>query len=270
MLTSIMLTLTAEHDVVLPAHLGRANYAETLRHIGQIDAALAEQIHAGEGPKPLTCSSLLGVRHGRENIVIAHGQQVGIRITGLTQAVSQALLAGLVQEPPTYWWLHEQRFAVISTCCNAQQDPWTGRTTYEDLAASRLLQREQPSRQAALEFASPTAFKSGGITMPVPLPGLVFGSLVERWNAFSPITLAPEMRRYGEEMMAISRYRLESQVIEQKNKGLRIGGVGRATYVATGGDRYWLGVMNMLADFALYSGVGVQTATGMGQARRVG
>ena len=269
MLTSIMLTLSAERDAVLPAYLGRANYAETLRHIGQSDAALAEQIHAGDGPKPLTCSSLLGVKRGRENIFVSAQQQFFIRFTGLTQPVSQALLTGLVQAPPSEWQLHEHTFAVTSVCCDTQQNAWTGHTTYEELAAAQLLQAGQPAHQVTLGFTSPTAFKSGGITVPVPLPGLVFGSLVERWNAFSPIKLSPEMRRFGEEMMAISRYRLESQAIEQKNKGVRIGGVGQVTYTATGGDRYWLGVMNMLADFALYSGVGVQTATGMGQTQRV-
>lgn len=126
-----------------------------------------------------------------------------------------------------------------------------------------------PPRQVTLEFASPTAFKSAGLTVPVPMPNLVFGSLVERWNAFSPVTLSPEMRRFGEEMVALSRYRLESRVVEQKNNALRIGGVGQATYVAVAADRYWLAVLQMLADFALYSGVGVQTATGMGQVRRV-
>ena len=78
------------------------------------------------------------------------------------------------------------------------------------------------------------------------------------------------MRRFGEEMVAISRYKLESRSVEGKQGGLRIGGVGQATYTALGGDRYWLGLLNMLADFALYSGVGMQTTTGMGQVRRVG
>ena len=103
----------------------------------------------------------------------------------------------------------------------------------------------------------------------IPLPGLVFGSLVERWNTFSPVVLSPEMRRFGEEVMAISRYRLASQTVESKAGGLRVGGMGTVTYRALGGDRYWLGVMHMLASFAFYSGVGVQTATGMGQARCV-
>ena len=34
-------------------------------------------------------------------------------------------------------------------------------------------------------------------------------------------------------------------------------------------DRYFRCVMQMLGHFALYSGIGVQTAVGMGQARRV-
>jgi CRISPR-associated endoribonuclease Cas6 len=107
------------------------------------------------------------------------------------------------------------------------------------------------------------------MTVPVPMPGLVFGSLVERWNAFSPITLSPDMRRYGEEVMAISQYSLRSAPVAQKAQGLRIGGVGEVTYRALSSDRYWIGVMHMLADFALFGGVGVQTATGMGQVRKV-
>lgn len=78
------------------------------------------------------------------------------------------------------------------------------------------------------------------------------------------------MRRFGEEMVALSNYRLESQVVPQKDGSPLIGGVGRATYTALGGDRYWLATMQMLADFALYSGVGVKTTIGMGQVRRVG
>jgi hypothetical protein len=45
--------------------------------------------------------------------------------------------------------------------------------------------------------------------------------------------------------------------------------LGQVTYTALDDDRYGLAALNILADFALYSGVGVQTATGMGQCRRV-
>ena len=77
------------------------------------------------------------------------------------------------------------------------------------------------------------------------------------------------MRRFGEEVMTISHYHLRSVPVAQKAQGLRIGGVGEVTYRALSSDRYWLGVMHMLAAFARFSGVGIQTATGMGQARKV-
>ena len=59
MLISILLTLTPETPATLPPDLGRAVQAETLARLGQVDPALAEAIHASDGPKPLTCSGLV-------------------------------------------------------------------------------------------------------------------------------------------------------------------------------------------------------------------
>ncbi|MEZ4864395.1 MAG: CRISPR system precrRNA processing endoribonuclease RAMP protein Cas6 [Caldilineaceae bacterium] len=270
MLISIVLTLTSSTDATLPAHLGRANYAATLARLQALDPALGPTIHDGDGPKAITCSDLLGGRAARDHMPIRAGERYYVRLTGLTPPVSQALETALLTDPPTTWLLADQRFAVAGVCCNADDDPWSGRTTYETLAAAQLLQKGRPERKVSLLFQSPTSFQSKGMHIPVPLPNLVFGSLVDRWNTFSPVTLSPEVRQFGEEMVALSNYRLESQVITQKKGTPLIGGVGRATYTALGGDRYWLATMQMLADFAMYSGVGVKTTIGMGQVRRVG
>ncbi|HHY54205.1 MAG TPA: CRISPR system precrRNA processing endoribonuclease RAMP protein Cas6 [Chloroflexi bacterium] len=269
MLISIVLTLVAAKEVTLPAFVGRANYAATLAQLGRVDAALAERIHQSDGPKPLTCSSLMGVHGGASGVTVGANTAVYVRMTGLTPEVSARLADALLSTPPTTWELGGEEFAVLEAICDPTRHGWSGQTTYEALAAAQLTRVDALDRQVTLEFAAPTAFKSKEMTVPVPLPGLVFGSLVERWNAFSPVVLSPEMRRYGEEVMAISRYRLESRAVGQKGDGLRIGGVGTVTYRALASDRYWLGVMHMLAEFALYGGVGVQTATGMGQARRI-
>jgi CRISPR-associated endoribonuclease Cas6 len=268
MLVSIVLTLASPAVKTLPSFLGRANYAAVLARVGRFDAALAERIHSREGPKPLTCSSLLGVSDRAREVTVSADAAVNVRVTGLTAEVSACLISALLDNPPDVWELDGHCFAVQTVVCDPARHAWSGSTSYETLAASQLMRADQLDRQVTLEFASPTAFKSKEMTMPVPLPGLVFGSLVERWNAFSPVALSPEMRAYGEEVMAISRYRLESRAVEQKNQAVRIGAVGQATYRALAGDRYWLGVMNMLAGFALYGGVGVQTTTGMGQVRR--
>ncbi len=275
MLISLLLTLTPDAAATLPAELGRAAQAETLARLGQVDPALAEAIHENNGPKPLTCSALLpagpapAARRPADSVVVRPDERYRVRVTGLTGPVSRALWAGFVAQPPAAWTLHGARFRVAEVICDPAADPWTGRTGYEALAAAALQRGEHLPRAITLEFASPTAFKSQEMQVPVPLPGLVFGSLVERWNAFAPLALDPDLRRFANERVAISRYRLESRPVPAKNAALRIGGVGQVTYAILDDDRYALAGLNILADFALYSGVGVQTATGMGQCRRV-
>lgn len=71
-----------------------------------------------------------------------------------------------------------------------------------------------------------------------------------------------------EENVALSRFDLRTRPVQTKNSGLYIGAEGMAQYTAVRRDRYWLVALNVLADFALFSGVGTQTTIGMGQARR--
>lgn len=275
MLISFLLVLTPEAPVTLPADLGRAVQAETLARLAQFAPALAQAIHASDGPKPLTCSGLVPAepadegRRPADSMSVRPGGRYFVRLTGLVEPVSRALLAGLVEEPPARWTLHGAPFRMLEAICDPTRDPWTGQTSCEALAAVALQHSDRLPRTITLEFISPTAFKSQEMQMPVPLPGLVFGSLTERWNAFSTVALDPDLRRFAEERVAISRYRLESRPAPTKNGALRIGGVGQVTYTALDDDRYALAALNILAGFALYSGVGVQTATGMGQCRRV-
>ena len=77
----------------------------------------------------------------------------------------------------------------------------------------------------------------------------------------------------AEQMIGISRYELRSIPVSQKGNGLRIGGVGRVDYTVVDEqaqqDRKTLGILQTLADFAFYSGVGIEAAKGMGQCRRL-
>ncbi|MBV7331731.1 CRISPR system precrRNA processing endoribonuclease RAMP protein Cas6 [Chloroflexi bacterium TSY] len=269
MLIAMTLTLVSEEDALLPRHLGRANYAEVLARLGQADRTLADEIHAGSGPKPLTCSGLLNGVSNRDGTAIKAGEPYFVRVTGLTQPVSEVLAGVLLEQTPEQWPLDGHPFAVVDVVCDGEKNPWSGRAIYEGLAAQMLLDAGRVARMVTLRFGSPTAFKlTQGMHLPVPLPGLVFGSLVERWNAFSQVTVSPEMRRFGEEMIAMSSYSLSSRPVVQKNGSLRIGGMGKVTYRAMGSDWYWLRVMQMLAEFAKFGGVGILTTAGMGQMRR--
>ena len=267
MLVSIVITVETDIELLLPRNLGRAHYAAILKRLDAAAGGLATAIHDGEGAKPLTCSDLLNGTGNRDGTRLARGTPYYLRVTGLTEKVSQTLLQTLVKTPPREIELDHNPLIVTGSTVDKADHAWAGSTTYEALTAHLMPQRATIPQQLTMQFASPTAFKQAGRHMPLPLPDLLFGSLVERWNAFSPLALSPDVRRFAAEMLALTRYRLQSRPVVQKNGALRIGGVGTASYRALGRDRYWLATMRMLAEFARYSGVGVQTTTGMGQAR---
>lgn len=270
MLISAVLTLTTSRKATLPAALGRAIYAGVLGQIDRRDPALAQQLHAWNGPVPLTCSSLLRARRQGRDIHVGPGDEYELRITGLAAPVSQLLHTLLLDDPQTDWPIHKHPFQLQQVTCDPAGHPWAGIADYQQLAAVHLLATDNPSNRVTLRFDSPTSFKSGGMQVPIPTPDLVFGSLVNRWNTFSPIPLSDEMREFSRTCVAVSRYELRTIPLPQKNRSFRIGAVGQVTYTALAGDRYWHGAMQMLADFALFSGVGVQTTNGMGQVRRAG
>jgi CRISPR-associated endoribonuclease Cas6 len=269
MLLSIVLELTSQRAITLPPHLGRAHHGVFLDWVASFDAPLAAALHDFEGAKPFTCSSLLDVTPTANGLTLRAGEVVSVRITSLDAGLSSQIEVHLTRSAPAQWNLHNHPFDISAVICDARRNGWSGSATCEELAARYLTAGEAPDAAITLEFAAPTAFKSREMQMPAPLPGLVFGSLLDRWNAVSPVQLPDDVRAFAEDAVAISQYNLRSAAVRYKQNSVLIGGVGTATYRALGGDRYWLACLNLLADFALYSGVGVKTATGMGQVRRI-
>lgn len=239
---------------------GRAAHALLLRAVSTVDPALAGRLHEGSEARPFTTSGLLGSpRRGG----------CALRFTALTAELSAALLqarqpgGALGVGAPVQ--LDRMGFIVTAVHALPEEHSAAGQARYAELAAAGL--SETPPRKLALRFLSPTGFRSGGMHQPLPLPDLVFGSLLERWNAFAPLAFPAEARRYAAECVSISRFDLSSRAIPGKEGGLRIGCVGQVEYTALTYDRYWQGVLSALAAFAHFSGVGANTAAGLGQCR---
>lgn len=259
-----------------PQWMGRAAHSLLLDCVRQADPALAESLHAGTGLRPFTASGLIG---SSPRYKLSPERSYHLRLTALTAPVTQALLAAFQAGPLRVGetlTLADARLRVEAADWGESSDPntrlpnaWAAATTYEALSAPWLLGRERPAPRLALQFSSPTTFKSAGKHVPVPLPGWVFGSLLEKWNAFALVALPPEARRFAEECLALTAYRLSTRMLPIKESGLRTGAVGQARYTALNPDRYWLSLMHLLADFALFAGVGAGTTMGLGQCRRV-
>lgn len=246
-----------------PTWWGRAAHALLLRVLREADENLSSALHDDEGPRPFTVSSLLGPMPDHSYM---------LRLTALRREVAEILLQaveGGTLAPGCEVELDYQPFRVTAATWQDGAHPWAGVSTYADLAAARLVSGHAAPRQIVLQFTSPTTFKSQARHVPIPLPELVFGSLLERWNAFAPVAFPPEVRRYAAECLAVGRFHLSSRSIPLKEGGMRIGGVGRVTYVSLNYDRYWMSVMHTLAAYARFAGAGAGTTMGLGQCRQV-
>jgi CRISPR-associated endoribonuclease Cas6 len=270
LLSLVLVLRPLTEDVTGPSWWGRAAHALLLDAIRAADPALAAELHEGQGPRPFTASTLMGRFPGGR--VDPRGLYT-LRLTAiedrLVRRLAQAAAPGGPLAPGAAVVLDYHRFAVESAAADPSAHPWAASDGYAGLAAARLVATEPASRQVTLLFTSPTCFRSQERHVPVPLPDLVFGSLLERWNAFSPVAFPGETKRYADECLAISRYELATRHVPAKQGGLRVGAVGQITYTTLNYDRYWMSVLGALASFAIFSGVGAGTSTGLGQARVV-
>ncbi|MGB9521148.1 MAG: CRISPR system precrRNA processing endoribonuclease RAMP protein Cas6 [Anaerolineales bacterium] len=254
----------------IPRWWGRAAHAFFLRLVGEQNPQLAQELHDDDAPRPFTVSSLMG-SFERDGSLKA-GERYWLRLTTLRQDVFQALSNASQPEGKlsagSQIELDYARFRVEAA--EAQNgSPWQGITSYSELGAPFLLASATPPRRIRLLFASPTTFKSEGHHIPLPLPKLVFGSLLEKWNTFAPVAFPVELKRYFEECMAVSRYDLKTQAVALKQGGVRIGMTGWADFTTLNYDRYWMSLVATLARYALFAGVGAAVTQGMGQCRMV-
>jgi CRISPR-associated endoribonuclease Cas6 len=263
-LLSVVVKVRAQMEAALPPHTGRMIYGIWLRWLEARDPVLAKHWHDSQGLKPYTCSSLICPN----SRIIQCGDEAWFRITTLEKGVT-SILYDYLERPPHAIIIGETAFDVLSITSDSQQHSWAGSKTYEDIAAPHLLTGSNPERRLKLEFAAPVVFNQNGMNMPFPLPELVFGSLLDKWNAFSPISIHQDIREFCYSSLGISHFNLRSQRVQMLEQNQPIGGRGDVQYVVTRYDRYWTNIIQLLADYAFYAGVGRFTALGLGQARHL-
>ncbi|NLF14155.1 MAG: CRISPR system precrRNA processing endoribonuclease RAMP protein Cas6 [Anaerolineaceae bacterium] len=274
MLLSWVLTLQPEEEATVPSNQGRAAHAWFLGRVRAADATLADELHGGQGLRPFTVSNLweLG-REGGPEASLLPARTYTLRATSFSPRLSALLRERVLPGLPPALSIGGAALRVVGSTTDPAQHPWAAGATFEGLVQQFTLAADVP-RTVGLRFLSPTAFRVTGKkrAVPLPLPALVFGGLVDKWNAFAPIQVHPDVRRFAEECLAVSSYGLETRRVlfgEDGERGAYSGFVGRCHYYVEVPDRYWMGLIQLLAGFSLYAGVGVRTTMGLGQARKL-
>jgi CRISPR-associated endoribonuclease Cas6 len=221
----------------LPPTLGRAIHAQCFHWLSAADSALTERLHQQEN-FPLT----LAIKPGSSR------QQMYLKI-GLLQ---KELLA------PLLWGLSQDIGGEITlTGIPCRLGKWVEILQTNSFEA---LSQVPPKKAIELQFLSPTSFKQAQVIQPFPLPELVFGNLLRRWNAFAPVALQfPVVEWKG----LTSAYELKTYALKMKG-GAEIGTQGYVRYEFPAEQA---AIATVLAHFACFAGVGRKTAMGMGQTR---
>jgi CRISPR-associated endoribonuclease Cas6 len=248
---SLVVLLGSARQGHLPTTLGRALHAQVLDWMQAGNPAIAQAIHSTQ-TSPISLSGLVGKRR-------KHGTQPDdefyFRINLLDGDLLEPLLAGIDK-----WGTKPISLGKFPFVCRGVEALPGGHRKVQ-MGDYRLLGTTSPIRDdISLDFQSPTAFKQGKKTIqPFPLPELVFGSLLRRWNAFAPEDLHfPQTEWQG----MVSAFDLKTQVLRLEG-GPQIGSVGWVRYRFP--DAEQARIASILSQYAFFAGVGYKTTMGMGQ-----
>jgi len=249
-LYSLVVELAAADRGHIPPTLSRALHALVMNWLNLGNPQIADSIHASQ-ESPLSLSGLLGNRRPR-------GTQAGdnfyFRVCLLDGSLMEPLLVGMEKWGTQPLILGQFAFALRSIYTLPGTHRLAGSADYR-----LLTNTPQTTTDIELNFLSPTSFKQSLGIQPFPLPELVFGSLLRRWNAFAPEELNfPAVEWEG----LVSAYELKTYALKMEG-GSEIGTQGWVRYRFPNLEQAKLATV--LAHFAFFSGVGRKTSMGMGQ-----
>jgi CRISPR-associated endoribonuclease Cas6 len=282
MLLSAVLYLTSVNSVPIFGALGRPAQAWFLNQVMRHRPHLAATLHDESGLKPFTVSTLLD-RHGRPHKSgdwLKEGQECWLRVTVIGEELSDVFLSSILKKLPKTLTLYKMDFRIDGCTLNPREHSWAGETSFADIAQDS--QYEKVSSNLRMEFVSPTAFRNNRRDIALPIPGKVFRSLAEKWNTFCPeaVQLQEIWPEFAEDCIIVNELTAVNTVhweFAERTRGAATGFTGTVGFsllpkskVRDEWKSYWDGadvVMQSLAKFAFYSGVGHHSTIGMGQAR---
>jgi CRISPR-associated endoribonuclease Cas6 len=247
-------------EQALPPWLGRAAQAWLLEAVRRVDPALADHLHSGQTRRPYTVSAPRGVE-----------SDYWLRITSVSPGLTAVLTDSVL--PNLNGTIRLAGTEVSVKQVDTDGHPWAGRSDFEVLARQSF---DTEPRRYRIEFATPTAFHRDGLIVPLPLPLLVYGSLIHAWNLFSPLPLPVPLLEFVERHVGIARHRIATRMVQFGDSEQHIGFTGTSSFILLRPERTGLSadeyrqraqLLNLLTRFAFYTGVGVRTAVGMGQVR---
>lgn len=241
-----------------------ACFFEVLRDYSE---KVADFIHNGNRKhKPFSLSGILERKTKTERkSLLDSGENASFRVSILDEKLIPDTLAafGKALNLKTELSLANRRTIIKNINYKEGSTPWARSSLYP-----KLFEEAKPLEKIKLKFFSPTSFRSKGKQCTIPETPLIFGSLLDKWNSFSGIRFKDAPIDNLEQVFP-SQFELRSELVEFSNYKI-IGFKGTVEYrLGKEFTKEEKRIINTLADFAFFAGVGYKTTMGIGQTVRI-
>ncbi|MFZ5942945.1 MAG: CRISPR-associated endoribonuclease Cas6 [Bacillota bacterium] len=221
----------------------------------EINPELSARIH-GMDEKPFSIGPVYGGKKEKGKTVFEEGEEYSFTFASLNEEIFKVVsnMAFTLVGNKIYLGTAGLNITEVRPIFGSK-----GLSFYDILEKHSLVNRE-----ITLQFSSSTSFRQQGTQEIFPQPDLVFGSLLRKWNAFSPVSLPGEL---GNSPILVKKYNLKTELVDF-GKYKVIGCIGNSTYQLDKSlPNFQVNMLNSLAFFAGIAGIGYKTSMGLGDAR---
>lgn len=263
MLTSLVVQVEAKGNGLISGGTGRAVHGLWFAQWDKADPSVANMLHNETETLPFSLSPLMELPRPEKDVTrVVRGQKAWFRVAVLTGLLSEKLTTLWAPQLPDEVELAGVPWRIVGV---PQEHFWNRQVSYQELATQHLFNNRPPSRWK-LEFETPVTFNSGEGHLPFPLPNILIGSWMRRWQAFAPLALPDDLQKSVRERLLVSSYNMRSITVrygERKHPG----GMGRYALRAAKMPASERAQVDLLANYAFFCGSGYKTTQGMGMTR---
>lgn len=266
MIGAVVFELSAENGERVSDAQGRLLHGALFSLLSEVDPGFASLLHDGTNVKPFSVAPLElppdAPKVGRDRLVRA-GDVVYWRVAALDAAVLNAILSVPIG---TRVEVGRLRFGLRRVIADSGERDDVGVLDEMELIGACL--SEESVRTIELRFLTPVSFRVDNSDYPLPTPALVFSSLADKWTAADlPASIERNEIRADAERVYPASWRGETRRVTFGRNRSVTGFVGRFAYDVSALPTEVRQVFLLLAQFAVFSGVGRLTGQGLGQTR---
>lgn len=256
---SIVFEIEALTDGHLPQSHGRLLHAAFLNAVRNINPLLSENLHNSNIKGFALRHLIMRKKLNSNRYFIQKGERAFLCVSG----VEEDFIRTTLEMEQTLLYIADISFIIKKVYSSQKQSDMAGITSLEYLYEGVM--QLPVMRNLTLQFLSPTLFKVGNSDYVAADPKLIFGSLAERWNAFSNVFKidAEEIKQLALVLNPVNWHGETRRYNITPSRSVT-GFVGKFTYDLIDVPEEKRYIFILLAEFGKFMGVGRLTAQCLG------